>query len=342
MKKVLLFFISLAVGSALLFAVVQKTGWEDVKSVFLSFSGWDGLIILGLSVLMMVVGNWRWREVLKGQGINIPFFPLLEIYFAGFFVMFLAPIIFFGGETLRAYLIRKKYSVSWDPAVASVVVDRMVELTVYVAVILVGVSYFVFSTGFNFSGFNLVLGSVLALFVAGIFLFYSKCFKKQSILKFFAGIFKPELNDGKPFELEQEFFKVLKPTGKFFWRIVILSFLRCGIMLARSWVLLFFFGKAIGFFPAVSVLSFSYLAQMIPIPTALGVHETFQALVFSVLGIGSFIAPVFAMIIRGGDLLMALIGMIFLFHFGFYLAKDVLFKKIEAFANGRNHKNGQP
>jgi len=344
MKKVLLFFISLVIGTLLLLAVVQKTGWEEVKSVFLSFSGWDGLIILGLSFLMLVVGNLRWQEVLKGQGINIPFLPLFRIYLAGFSVMFLAPVVLFGGETLKAYLIKKKYSLSWDQGVASVVVDRMIELTVYVFFILIGVVYFVFSTGFHFSGFNLALGSVLALFIAGIFLFYSKCFKKQSILKFFVGLFKPEADDGKPFELEMEFFKILKPTGRLFWKVVALSFLRCGVMLARVWVLLFFLGKTLGLLPALSVLSFSYFALMVPVPTALGVHETFQALVFSVLGIGSFMAPAFAMIIRAGDLLMSLIGLVLLFHFGFSLAKDVLFKKIEAFANysnGKNHKNGQ-
>jgi glycosyltransferase 2 family protein len=338
MKKIFLFFASLGIGIFLLQWVMGRIGWEETKQVFFDFSGWGGLAILGLSFLMLLVGNWRWMEILKKQKINLPFFPLFRFYLAGFCIMFLAPIMIFGGETFRAYLLKRKYSVSWDKGMASVIVERMIELTVYVLIILSGVVFLFFSAGTDFGDLKFILGSILAFSAAGIGLFYFKCFKKQSILKFFGGFFSSKLNGSEPFEVEKEIFKLLKPKEKFFWRIVGLSFLKCGVTLLRAWVLLLFLGKILSFLPALSVLSFSYLALMVPIPAALGTHETFQAFSFSSLGMETSAAPVFTMIIRGSELFISLIGMILVMHFGMDLAKDVLFKKIEKLANWKNGK----
>ena len=330
MKKLLFFLISIFVGFGLLFWIIRAIGWREIRLVFLTFSGWHGLIILGLTLLMLIVGNWRWKEILKNQGNNLSFLSLFRLYLAGFSILFFAPMIIFGGETFRAYLLKEKYSIPWAKGMASVIVDRIIELTIYILIILTGVIFLFSYRGLPPGYLAMILGGTLVFFIVMIGLFYFKSFKKQSVFKFFGKLFNPKIDDGEPFEVEKEFIKLLKPKKAFFWKIVGLSCLKCGLALARVWFLIVFLGKALGFLPALSVLSFSYLSILVPIPMALGTHEAFQTLTFNGLGLGASFAPVFTMVIRGAELTLALIGVFILFRLGTGLLGTILFRKSES------------
>lgn len=102
-------------------------------------------------------------------------------------------------------------------------------------------------------------------------------------------------------------------------------------MYLRSWFLILFLGKSISALPALSILGFTYLAAMIPIPTALGSHEAIQTFAFNSLGLGLSTATAFTMIIRGAELIIALTGVAILFQLGIILLRKALFKKIDNF-----------
>ncbi len=326
----------MAVGFAILIWIVHFIGWQKIKSAFVAFSGLEGLIIVVLSILILAVGGLRWKEILHSQGKNVSFFSLFRIYLAGFSVTFFAPILVFGGETFRIYILKEKHSIPLSKAMASVIIDRIIELTVYSLVILGGIA-FLFSKS-SLSGYlEIILGAVIILFLVGIAFFYIKTFKKQSIAKTFWRFFNPKLKNKEPFETEKEFFKFFKLKESSFWKAILLSFLKCGLMLTRVWFLIFCLGKGLNFLSSLSILSFSYLSLVIPIPAALGVHEAFQAFAFDALGMNVSIAPVFTMIIRGAEMIVALIGAFFLFRLGVKLLGSILFKKIGSLINNGNH-----
>jgi uncharacterized membrane protein YbhN (UPF0104 family) len=177
---------------------------------------------------------------------------------------------------------------------------------------------------------GIIFGGVFLFFAAGIALFYFKSFKRESIVRlFFRG------GNNQPLEVEKEIFNFFKPKKKAMWRGFALSFLRATIMLFRTWVLIIFLGKTIGALPALSILGFSYLAVMVPIPTALGSHEAIQVFAFKSLALGASTATAFTMIIRGAELIFALAGVMLLFRLGIELLRNTLFKKAEKFANKR-------
>ena len=72
------------------------------------------------------------------------------------------------------------------------------------------------------------------------------------------------------------------------------------------------------------------MAVMIPIPTALGTHEAIQTFAFNSLGLGTHTATAFTMIIRGAELMAALVGVVILFRLGAILVKNNLFKKLSS------------
>ena len=324
MRGFFLFFISLLIGTGLFIWIAKTVGWQEIKNAFLVFTGWQGMIILSLTFLMALIGIWRWKEILKGGGTNISFFDLLRPYLAGFSVMFLAPILFLGGEIFRGYVLKERNSIPWSKGMASVIIDRILEWTANLVVVFFGISFFLLTIGLPPIKLIIILGGVFLFLLVGITFFYFKSFKKESMIGFFL-----RNNNNQPLEAEKEIFNFFKPKKKAMWKGFSLSFLRAGIMLFRSWLLILFLGKSIGGLEALSILGFSYLAVMIPIPAALGSHEAIQILAFNSLGLGVSRATVFTMIIRGAELITALVGTFILFRLGIKLLERSLFKKLK-------------
>ena len=331
MKTLLLFLASLLIGIGLFFWIAGIVGWGEIKNAFLAFTGWQGLVILGLTFLMALVGTWKWREILKGCGEDVPFRSLLNPYLAGFSVMFLAPILIWGGEIFRSYILKERNNVTWSKGMASVIIDRILEWTANLAVIFFGGIFFLLMIGTPPTKLVIIFGGIFLVFLAGLFFFYFKSIRRESIIGFL-------VRNNKPFDTEKEIFNFFKAKNKALWKGMALAFLRAGVMYTRAWLLIMFLGKSIGGLAALSVLGFSYLAVMIPIPTALGSHEALQTFAFGALGLGVSAATAFTMIIRGAELILSLLGIVILFRLGIILVKDMLFKKIDKFSENSNEK----
>jgi len=324
MKKLLIFFLSLFVGIGILAWVLDMVVWEDLKKDFMLFKGTDGLIILGLTFLTMAIGIWRWKEVLKGMGSNVPFKKMISPFLAGFSIIFLAPVLVWGGEILRSYILKKRNNVPWSRGMASVVVDRILEWTTNLVVISLAGIFFLFLTDFPTNNLIIILGGLFLFITIILIYFFVKCYKRESIVSIF---FKNK--SSKLLKVEKEIFDFFRKNKLAVWKSISLSLLRAGVMGVRVWFLITFLGKTIGAFSAISILGFSYLAVMIPIPTALGTHEAVQSFAFNSMGLGLSSATAFTMIIRVAEFMVSLFGVVLLFRLGIIIIKDKILNKIE-------------
>jgi len=330
MKKFLLFLISLLVGIGIFIWIGKTVGWQEIKNAFLVFTGWQGMAIFGLTLLMILIGNWKWKEILKGGGTNISFLNLLRTYLASFSIRFLAPIILVGAELFQGYALKERNSVPWSKGMASVIIDRILEWTANLVVIFFGVLIFLLMIGLPPMKLIIIFGGVFLFFIGGISYFYLNTFRRKSMAKFLLKILglKNFNQANSILETEKEIFNFFKPKKKSMWRGFGLSFLRAATMYLRTWLLILFLGKEISALPVLSILGFTNLAVMIPIPTALGSHEAIQTFAFNSLGLGLPTATAFTMIIRGAELIIALVGIIILYRLGIGLIRNTLFKKI--------------
>jgi len=326
MKKLFLLILSLLVGLALFVWILKMVGWQAIKDALMVFTGWQGLIILGLTVLMMILGTWKWKEILRGMGEDVPFKGLFGPYLAGFATMFLAPILVWGGEFFRSYVLKSREEITFTKGMASVIVDRILEWTVNLTVIFFGSLFFLLTIGLPPIKLMVIFGGAFIIFLSALAFFFFKSAKRESMLGFFLK------NNNQPFEVEKEIFNFFKFNKPALWKGVAISFLRASVMLLRAWLLISFLVKGIGFLPALSILGFSYLAVMIPIPTALGSHEAIQIFAFNSLALGGSAATAFTMIIRGAELLVAFFGLALFFRLGVIMLKGIIFKKIDRFA----------
>jgi len=334
MRKFLLFLVSLLVGIGIFIWIGRTVGWQEIKNAFLVFTGWQGLVIFGLTLLMILIGNWKWKEILRGENVKISFRNLLNPYLAGFSVMFLAPILLLAGEFFRGYVLKEKNAIPWSKGMASVFIDRILEWTTNLVVIFFGVLIFLLIIGLPPLKLLIIFGGVFLFFAGGISYFYLKTFKRESMARAILRILGLAKSNRASLilEAETEIFNFFKPKKKAMWRGFGLSFLRAGAMYLRAWLLILFLGKSISALPVLSILGFTYLAVMIPIPTALGSHEVIQTFAFNSLGLGLSAATAFTMIIRGAELIIALVGIIILYRLGIGLIRNTLFKKINNFS----------
>jgi len=328
MKKLLLLLISFLIGIGLFIWVGKMVGWQEIKMAFSVFTGWKGLVIFGLTFLIMLFGIWEWKVILKGKGINISFWELFRPYLAGYSIMYLASIVLVGREAFRSYVLKRKNSVPWPKSIASTIIDRILDFTIELVFIFFGIIFFLLLVGFPPKNLAMIFGGVFLISVIGTSFSYFKISKRESIAKFFIGIFIPKYrNDHTPLHVEHEIFNFFKIKNRYMWKGFGLTFLEKLVKLLRTWLLILFLGKKISLLPVVSILGFSYLAMMIPIPANLGSHEAVQALVFNSLGLGANIGAVFTMISRGAELIFVLLGAFFFFRLGARLLGDSFLKK---------------
>jgi len=323
MRKFFLFLFSLLIGTGLFWWIVKTIGWKQILGVFLVFTGRHGLVILGLTILIMVFGIWKWKVILKSQGEDSSIKNLSQAYLGGYALTYLAPVTFFAGEAFRSYFIKqKKNSLSWGKAISSICLDKILDFTFMLLSAMAGLLFFLFKIGLPPKNLGIILGGILILFTFSISFFYFKIFKKESIIRFFLKLLglRGSKEGEVALETEKEIFRFFHKR-KYFSEAISLALLRNLIWWARHWFLIYFLGGEIGFLGALSVLGFTYLVSLIPIPALLGSHEATQTFVFSALGLGAGMGTAFTMILRGADLLIAFLGLIILFRFGFKFAQ---------------------
>lgn len=330
MKKFLPFFISLLIGAVLFVWILKFVGLDKIKEAFNVFTGWHGLLIFILTVIIAVIGTFKWKEILKGEGLDVSFKKLFGPYLSGYAVMLLAPIMIWGGEILRGYFLKEKYSVSWVKGLASVIIDRIFEWTVNLIVIVLGVILFLNKIQLIPKKLEIVFGFAFLIFAGAMVYFYLKVAKKESIINAAANIFGlKKIEERSTFlKTEKEIFNFFTLKNRSMWNAFYMSFFRAAVMLLRTWVLILFLNESVSWLSSVSVLGFNYLAVMIPIPVALGSHEAIQTFAFGALGLDNSNAAVFAMVIRGAEIIISLAGIVFLMKYGVEFTKKLFFTKI--------------
>ncbi len=96
--------------------------WENlVESNYLLI-----LASFGGTIILFLIKTFRWKAILKTQGINMPFFQALDLVLIGAFGSSITPAKV--GDILRAvYLTKREENVKMGTAVFSVVFDRILD-----------------------------------------------------------------------------------------------------------------------------------------------------------------------------------------------------------------------
>lgn len=344
MKKILLFLISLFIGLAVLGLVSSQVGIEKISQALSLFPNYGLALVILLAVLIALVGIWRWKFILKKQGYDLPFLKLGPIWTAGFAITFLTPIAILGGEVFMIYSLRKLFSISWEKSISSVFINRILDATIFFPLLLLGILIFPTLTGFLPVAKVLIVGGAMTALLGGLLaVFYFKSFKKESVLKWifkFFGIKPKSLESNRKgrlmFDTEKEVIRFFGLREGSMWKGIGISVLKYSLFLVQFWFIIYFFGGGTSILRTISIYGFHNLACLVPIPAMLGSLEVAESLVFEGLGLGANLGVAFSFLVRGINLLICLVGFLFLIKFGAKIAKIKILGLIKKLISDRS------
>lgn len=318
MKKILVFIVSFLVGLGLFFWIIKWVGWKEIKEILFTFSGYKGLVIIGITLLIWLVDIWKWKFIFKSQGYNFSIFNLGEIIFASFALSYLFPISFFGGEAFKIYAFKKKLSLSWGKNLAVNAIEKLLYLSVLLLFLIFGLSSFLFLTNRPLGSLGIVAGVFIGILTLLLVIFYFKSFKKESILKWllkFLGVDERK-NNYVIEDFEKKVFLFFDFKKSSMWKGLGLTFSKIFLVFVRCWFLLFFLVGEVNILIALAILFFVHLSYIFPLPAKIGSSEIAQAFAFGCLGLGTATGITFSFILRGAEVLVALFGLIMLVKLG--------------------------
>jgi len=330
LKKIIV--LSTLIGCILFAAVLLLTGVEQIKSSLMSFYFPNFLMILFIFLIEFIVLIYRWKIILKASGHNIAFKKLIAPKTACYATSYLTLFSRLGGEPVRAYMLKKKTGVSFITGLATTISDKILEFTSSLMFVLCGLLFLLMKYTIS-NNIELMLIAIVSLFILLIVLFYTRVMKRKEIFILFVRIFgidklKYFAKIGPHIEnLEDEISDLFINHKKIVLTAIILSTIANILILSEYILLAHFLGYSISILGATLIFSLTALATAFPIPGALGPYEGLSALAFSLLGIAASSGVAFSLIIRGTELLMVGIGLLFMYHLGIKLALSFLSEK---------------
>ncbi|MEX2007967.1 MAG: lysylphosphatidylglycerol synthase transmembrane domain-containing protein [Candidatus Spechtbacterales bacterium] len=315
MKRILVTLLLFAIGVFLALSAIRVVGWNSVVVVLAGFDAPILAPILLLTVVHVLISTWRWHIILHEQGVSIPFWRLVPLWAAGNAFSYLSPVVFLGGEGVRAYLLKTRYNVPLPKGSASVIVDQLIYVTSVFFVVVTSALLMLWLTGLP--QMTRIITLAIGLFItlsAFVFVVYIQAFRNANFLTPLLRAFSLETTKLGVFirHFEEEMITFLNPTSRALWGVFALSLVGQLVYIARNAAILFALGKGIAVLGAVLVMGATYLGYLIPVPGALGTQEVAQAALFSVAGFGPDFGIAFSLVFRTADLFVVLFGGIIL------------------------------
>ncbi|MBK9293051.1 MAG: flippase-like domain-containing protein [Oligoflexia bacterium] len=127
LKALTINFAKFGLAAVLIFWLVksEKITFDPFKLLFEKW--WLIPFALGSVLIVILVNNYRWVLLLRGQKINKNWFSTLRLTFIGLFFNLVMPGSV-GGDVLKAYYISKDHPQTKMKSVTSIIVDRIVGL----------------------------------------------------------------------------------------------------------------------------------------------------------------------------------------------------------------------
>ncbi len=284
----------------------------EIAQILQQLTWRKGAWLMAANLVVLVTLTSRWWLFLYGLGYLVPFSALLRYRVAAFAVSYFTPGPHFGGEPLQVYLLNQRHGVPVATAIASVTLDKVLEMTVNFAV-LAGGAFLILQqevlTTTLLSQPRTGLVSVL-LFLPLVALVV---WVGRQRLAYRVG------HQERSGRLAQWLAMLKQSLGQMvdLWRSKPALFLAASAVSLLSWVALigeFWYMTAaleldLSFTQAMTLLFAMRVAILLPMPAGLGALEAGLALATTALGLSPAAGLSMSLLIRLRDVVLGLIGL---------------------------------
>jgi len=321
MKKGLLnLIISIIIGLAVFIFFIYKTGPDAIKLIIQNINWIYFSIFILIAFSTYIFTTLRWKIILEGYKKRIPFWTLFKQVLAGYAVSYVTPAARIGGEPVRAYMLNKESGVNIKTGMASIIIDRFVELTGALLLAILGIILLIYFPGVPLS-LKITLSVIVGIGFIILSAFYYRTVTKTHSFSSIFNLFR--LHKIKKLSKLTTVIKGIERRMKKFFvknkKEFIISNIMHGMyiiaIILEAKFLLLTFGVNVPFIVVILALNVHGLATLIPVPAALGFLEAGEAGLFKLIGYSSTIGMAFSLMLRIRDILFVSIGFTSIAHF---------------------------
>ena len=268
--------------------VPLRDAWATIRKLDAVSLG----VLVGVNLVALLAFGAKWWIVLRGLGHRIGIWHTSLYRLAGFSVSYFTPGPRVGGEPAQVLPLERRHAVSREVAVASVVLDRLIDAVVNFG-FLAGAALLLLG------GRGLAFPAVLVLVPSGYLLALARGHHPVARL-----IRRPVVE-----EAEARAGRFCRERGGHFVLASLAAVLAWAVGLAEYGLLAFFLGTRMSFEDLVVGVAAARLAYYTFVPAALGVLEAGQVVALRALGLPEALGLSLSLVIRLRDVLVASLGL---------------------------------
>ena len=293
---------------------VRDAPLADILRALSSLSVAKILLLAALNTIILLLVSGRWWLILRAQGHTIRYLSVAAYRLVAFGISYFTPGPQFGGEPAQVYYMRNRHGISTSSALASVSLDKILELLANFGFLLVGIFA---ALG---SGLLAELAPIQAVaWMAGPFIlllaYTLAIWKGKSPLA--SLLTRLPQQRGAILRLTRATALAEEQISQFCQRkplvvlgASVLSILIWGVMTLEYWLALRFLGIQVDLLQAVAALTAARIAFLFPLPGGLGALEASQILAMEALGLNPALGLSISLLIRGRDITLGGLGIL--------------------------------
>lgn len=304
-----LVFIVLA---TLLYLALRNAPLTEIFQALKQLRFWQIATLLLVNVLIYALITLRWWIIVRAESKSLPYLPLVAVRLAVFGVSYftLGPQV--GGEPLQVLYLQRKYGITYTRATAAVLMDKLLEFLANFFLLAVGLTS-VLQAGIISTNGNSSLLSLSGLIILCVW-------PPIHIILMMRGIYPVSIVLRKITQnkFARFVFACERMAGNFCRRHLgsLLSATMVSILAAVGMVSEFFFITnflhiELSISQTIAAWTAGWLAFLVPLPGGLGALEASQVFALGAFGISAASAISVTFLIRGRDLLIGGLGLLF-------------------------------
>ncbi len=296
-----------AVALALFVAALRSVSWVEARGALENLELSDILVLVAVNLLALLVFSGRWWILLRGLGESVGWIRVGLYRLAGFGVSYFTPGPQFGGEPVQVLLLERRHRVQRETAVASVGLDKLMELLVNFSFLGAGLLVLLRSDELGvIVGMDALLFVTVLVLLPGIYLLaiWNGRFPAAFLLKRFPRRFYDAVRAS-----EREAHRALGDNAGCVALALGFSFMSWAIILGEYWLMASFLDVRLSFRELVMGLAAARLAYLFVLPAGLGVFEAGQALAWHLMGFSPALGISMSLLIRLRDTLLGGVGL---------------------------------
>ncbi|MGC9049244.1 MAG: lysylphosphatidylglycerol synthase transmembrane domain-containing protein, partial [Patescibacteria group bacterium] len=333
MKKYIVILISLLIGLIGLIILYQQVGIKDIFSQLSKLQSWQFLIIFATSLFIMILTTERWKLIVEDFAqIKPSWSTIIKARLGELAISYLTPIMYFGGEGVRAYILNKDKEIPISVGLSTVLIDRISEFIGAFIFIFFGAIFLLMEKSFIWGLFLFILAFIIFLFLYLVIeligldrglLFIVKIFRLDKVKYKSKNVGETTIGE-RLVSLAGQVGAYLQRSRFKFYLIVILSCLSLIVWLWQTKLLINFLGFNLPWGKIFIIKIILALSGFIPIPADLGAYEGAHVLAFNIFGLPAEAAIALSIVTRAFDLLWVSIGIFLISHLVVELMANLL------------------